>query len=85
MTDNVQCVPYASGDTAYTVYGPQLEASLAGAVHQRYGRVGPDQAPGEQQHSVHVAVWLLMTSVDPPGCCYSNLAGIVRMQRLAAS
>ena len=58
MADNVQCAPYAPGDTTCTVYGPQLKASVAGAVRQRCGRVGPDQAPGEQQHSVHVAVWL---------------------------
>jgi len=67
MADNVQCAPYASGDTACIRYGPQLEANVAGAIHQRCGRVGPDQAPGEQQHSVHFVVWLLMISADPPG------------------
>jgi len=56
MTDNVQCAPYASGDAACIGYGPQLEASVAGAIYQRCGGVGPDQVPGEQQHSIHVAL-----------------------------
>jgi len=69
MADNVQCASYASGDTACVGYGPQLEANVAAAIHQRYGCVGPDQAPGEQQHSVHVAVWLLMThAISSPYC-----------------
>jgi len=48
-------------------YWPLPDADVAGAIHQRCGRVGPDQAPGEQQHSVHIEVWLLMTSADQPG------------------
>jgi len=32
MVDNVQCAPYASGDTACTGYGPQPEANVAGAI-----------------------------------------------------
>jgi len=63
----MQWAPYASGDTACTGYGPQSEANVACAILQRFGCVGPDQAPGEQQHSVHVEVWLLMTSTDQPG------------------
>jgi len=31
---------------------------------------------GVQQHYIHVAVWLFMTSADLPGCCYSRLAWI---------
>jgi len=52
----MQCAPYASGDTACTGYEPQPKTNVAGAILQRCGRVDPDQAPGEQQHSVHVAV-----------------------------
>ena len=54
MADSVQCAPYASEDTACVEYGPQREVNVAGAVRQTCGRMGPDQAPDEQQHSVHV-------------------------------
>jgi len=64
MADNVQCAPYASGDTVCTGYGHRPEANVAGAIYQRCGHVGPDQAPDEQQHSVHFEVLLLMTSAD---------------------
>jgi len=64
MADNVQCAPYAPRGTACIGYRPQLEANVAGAIHQRCGRVGPDLALGEQQYSVHIAVWLLMTSAE---------------------
>jgi len=77
MADNVHCAQYASGDTACIRYGPQLEANVAGAIHQRCGRLDPDQAPDEEQHSVHVEVWLLMISADQPGLCCSSLAWII--------
>jgi len=64
----------ASGDTTYTVHGSQLEA-----------RDVVTWAKKNHQHSVHVAVWLLITSVDQPGCCYSSLAWKELMQRIAAS
>jgi len=35
MVDNVQCVPYAPGDTASIGYGPQPEANVAGASTRR--------------------------------------------------
>jgi len=54
--------------------------------NQRCGGVGSDQAPGEQQHFVHVAVWLLMTSqTSQDDVQLSSLDSVNVEVRLAAS